>query len=134
VTPSEQSRVIRPAAILRETEATALQRLLEEQDVSLGGVWNVGPGVWQRYDKPWDGVGGMSGSARLLGTIGVVYGAPSRYEITIYRVTVSAAGRDDGWTVDSICDDALGQVGLTLDELPRADLTDPPSPDPFRRA
>jgi hypothetical protein len=131
--PAEESRVIRPAAVLRETEAAALQRLLEEQDVAVGGVWNVGPGVWQRYDQPWDGEGGMSGSARLVGTIGVVYGAPSRYEITIYRVTVSAVGRELGWTVDGICDDALRQVGLTLADLPRAALVDPPAADPFKR-
>jgi hypothetical protein len=133
VAASEESRVIRPAAVLREVEAAALQRLLEEQDVSQGGVWNVGPGVWQRYDKPWDGIGGMSGTARLVGTIGVVYGAPSRFEITIYRVTVTTAGREMGWTVDTVCDDALSQVGLTLADLPRADLVDPPTGDPFRR-
>ena len=89
----EQTRVIRPAAILREVEAARLQTVLEDEDVSRGGVWNATPGVWQRYDKPWDGVGGMAGSARLMGTIGVVYGSPSKFEITIYRVTVTSAVR-----------------------------------------
>jgi hypothetical protein len=129
----ELTRVIRPAAVLREEAAARLQRVLEEQDVSRGGLWNVGPGLWQRYDVPWDIDTGLTAGSRLMGTIGVVYGAPSRYEITIYRVTVTAAGREAGWTVESVCDDALRHVGLSLSDLPRADLIDPPKPDPFRR-
>lgn len=129
----ETTRVIRPAAVLREQEAARVQAALESLDVAAGGVWNVGPGVWQRYDQPWDGVGGTTGSARLVGTIGVVYGAPSRYEITIYRVTVTDAGTDLGWTVDTLCDDALGYAGTRLRDLPRAELAAPPRSDPFHR-
>src|SRR5436305_2099197 len=88
----ETTRVIRPAAVLREQEASRVVAALEQEDVARGGVWNAAPGLWQRYDHPWDGDGGMVGSARLMGTIGVVYGSPSRYEITIYRVTVSEEG------------------------------------------
>ena len=129
----ETTSVIRPAAILREQEAAKLQAALEANDVSCGGVWNAGPGLWQRYDRPWDGVAGMVGQARLMGTIGVVYGSPSRHEITIYRVTVSADGAEQGWTVDTLCDDALAFVGLTLEACPRAELAAPPRPDPFHR-
>lgn len=130
---AETTRVIRPAAVLREQEAARVQAALEDRDVARGGPWNVGPGVWQRYDRPWDGEAGMSGSARLVGTIGVVYGSPSRYEITIYRVTVTAHGADEGWSVESLCDEALAFAGLTLAECPRAELIAPPVPDPFRR-
>ena len=129
----ETSRVIRPAAVLREQEAARLQAALEANDVSRGGVWNVGPGLWQRYNRPWDGIGGMLGQARLMGTIGVIYGSPSRHEITIYRVTVTADGSAEGWTVETICDDALDFVGLTLDLCPRAELAAPPTKDPFHR-
>jgi hypothetical protein len=130
---TETTRVIRPAAVLREQEAARVRSALEERDVARGGEWNVGPGLWQRYDHPWDGEGGMTGTARLIGTIGVVYGSPSRYEITIYRVTVTADGADQGWSVESLCDDALGFAGLTLADCPRAELLAPPMPDPFRR-
>lgn len=130
---SETIRVIRPAAILREQEAARVQAALEALDVSQGGIWNASPGLWQRYDHAWDGEAGMAGTARLMGTIGVVYGSPSRYEITIYRVTVTAAGADQGWTVETLCDDALKHGGVTLDECPRAELASPPMPDPFRR-
>ena len=129
----ETTSVIRPAAILREQEAAKLQAALEANDVSAGGVWNAGPGLWQRYDQPWDGVAGMVGNARLMGTIGVVYGSPSRHEITIYRVTVTQEGSEQGWTVDTLCNDALGFVGLTLDVCPRAEMAAPPRPDPFHR-
>jgi len=130
---AETTRVIRPAAVLREQEASRVVAALEEQDVSRGGVWNAAPGLWQRYDHAWDGEGGMSGSARLMGTIGVVYGSPSRYEITVYRVTVTESGVEQGWSVETLCDDALRYGGLTLDDCPRAELTTPPMPDPFRR-
>jgi hypothetical protein len=62
-------------------------RELERRDVALGGVWNASPGLWQRYDVPWDGVPSGPGSAKLVGSIGAVYGTPSKYDITIYRVT-----------------------------------------------
>lgn len=130
---SETSRVIRPAAILRELEAKQVTDALLELDVSNGGVWNVSPGMWQRYDHPWDGPAGLSGSARLVGTIAVVYGSPSRFEITIYRVTVTDDGVAAGWTVDSLCDEALSHAGLTLASCPRAELAAPPLADPFRR-
>ena len=132
-TPGETTKVIRPAAVLREQEAARLQAALEANDVARGGVWNVGPGLWQRYDQPWDGLAGMTGTARLMGTIGVVYGSPSRHEITIYRVTVTTDGIAQGWTVETLCDNALDFVGMTLDDCPRAELAAPPTRDPFHR-
>ena len=130
----EQTRIIRPAAVLREGEASRVTAALEALDVSRGGVWNVNPGLWQRYDRPWDGVGGLSGSARLIGTIGVIYGSPSRYEITIFRVTVTELGTEEGWSVESLCDEALGYAGLNLARCSRAEMIAPPNPDPFKRS
>jgi hypothetical protein len=130
---AETTHIIRPAAILRDQEAARVVAALEAQDVARGGVWNATPGLWQRYDRPWDGLSGMSGSARLMGTIGVIYGQPSRYEITIFRVTVTEAGVAIGWTVDRLCDDALAHAGLTLANCPRAEMNQPPVPDPFSR-
>src|SRR3954463_15869609 len=75
-TPGETTKVIRPAAVLREQEAARLQAALEANDVARGGVWNVGPGLWQRYDQPWDGVAGMNRSPPLLGAIRRGYRAP----------------------------------------------------------
>ena len=130
---AEQTAIIRPAAVLKEQEAARVLAELEQLDVSKGGAWNVVPGLWQRYDRPWDGEGGMMGSARLMGTIGVIYGSPSRHDITIYRVTVTVDGSAAGWSVESLCDDALSFVGLTLADCPRADLLSPPMSDPFKR-
>jgi hypothetical protein len=127
----ETTRVIRPAAVLTEQAAHRVLTALEELDVARGGMWNVTPGLWQRFDKAWEG--GAMGGARLLGTIGAVYGTPSRYEITIYRATVTAYGAESGWTVEALCDDALVHAGLTLDTCPRASLVAPPLPSPFRQ-
>jgi hypothetical protein len=129
----DTTRVIRPAAIVPDAAARMVLSALEQLDVSQGGKWNVTPGLWQRFDKPWDGVAGGMGTAKLIGTIGVTYGTPTKYAVTIFRVTVTAHGADTGWTVESLCDDALRHADLTLERCPRADLHAAPVVDPFRR-
>jgi hypothetical protein len=127
----ETTRVIRPAAVLRAQEGERVLDALAALDVADGGVWITNPGLWQRYDKAWDGESGMAGTSRLVGTIGAAYGSPTRYDITIYRVTVTEHGAATGWSVESLCDDALGHAGLTLATCARAELSDPPERDPF---
>ena len=124
---------IRPAAILPIDAATRIVSALEKLDVAKGGVWNATPGVWQRYDKPWDGPAGSRGTAELVGSIAVVYDRPRRNEITVYKATLTAAGKLQGWTTDKICNDALSWADLTLASCPRDELAEPPSNDPFRR-
>ena len=85
----EDVRIIRPAAILDERAAAQVLQQLRRLDVSAGGVWNATSSLWQRYDAPWDGVGGTRGEAKLLGSIAVMYDSPHRHEITIYKVTVT---------------------------------------------
>ena len=123
--------VIRPAAILGVAEAAVILRSLETFDVARGGVWNATPGLWQRFDRPWNGAAGSRGTAELAGTIAVVYDSPRRNELTIYRATVTVAGVAAGWSLRRLCDDALMWAGLTLDTCPRAELIAPPRPDPF---
>jgi hypothetical protein len=129
---SEVGVVLRPAAVLPRIQAEKVVEALSDLDVAKGGVWIVNPGVWQRYDKPWDGTGGMAGSSKLVGTIGTAYGSPTKYDITLYRVTLTAHGMENGWTIERLCDDALGYAGLSLANCPRADLNQPPDHDPFR--
>ena len=123
--------VIRPAAVLGIAAAAGIVQALERQDVSSGGVWSATPGMWQRYDVPWNGPAGSRGTSALAGSIAVIYDDPRRNEITIYRVNVTPHGVSVGWTVEKLCDDALSWVGLTLATCPRADLHAPPRPDPF---
>jgi hypothetical protein len=129
----EDVRVIRPAAILDARAAASVLQQLRRLDVSAGGLWNATSSLWQRYDAPWDGSGGTRGDAQLLGSIAVMYDSPHRHEITIYKVTVTGPGLQQGWSVDKLCDDALIWAGLTIATCPRAELSDPPGPDPFRR-
>lgn len=128
----DKTEVIRPSAVLADQLAKQLVRELESRDVSKGGVWSANPGLWQRFDHAWDGPGGTRGTAQLLGTIGAVYGTPSKYDITIYRVTVTVFGQDHGWTVERVCDDALQYVDLTLATCPRTALSSA-APDPFHK-
>lgn len=126
------SEVIRPAAILPEQATREVLMQLALNDVRVDGLWQADPAVWRRYDRPWDGEDGGPGNAVLLGTIQVAYGVPTRYEITIFRVTVSEPGDRAGWTVTNLCDEALGYGGLTLATCPRASLAAPPRPFRFR--
>jgi hypothetical protein len=128
---SDQITVIRPSAMLKDQDANRVLRALEQRDVTKGGPWSATPGLWQRYDGPWNGDGGSRGTAQLVGTIGVVYGTPSKYDITIYRATVTQHGLDSAWTVDRLCDDALQYADLSLASCPRTALTQPGA-DPFR--
>jgi hypothetical protein len=129
---ADQTTVVRPSAVLADADARKVLTALEERDVGNGGVWSASVGIWQRYDKPWDGATGLKGAAKLLGTIGTVYGTPSKYDITIFRVTVTDYGREQGWTVEQLCDDALQYADLTLESCPRTTLA-VPVPDPFRK-
>ena len=125
-------RIIRPAAVLDERAANRVLQELHRLDISNGGVWNATSSLWQRYDTPWDGVAGTRGGARLLGSIAVMYDAPNRHQITIYKVTITPYGLDSSWSVEALVDDALTWVGLTLSTCPRAEIGDPPRRDPFR--
>src|SRR5579875_3006508 len=125
------SEVIRPAAVLPEEHARQVLMELALRDTRTGGLWQSEPTLWRRYDRSWDGTDGGTGSSQLVGTIQVAYGVPTRYEITIFRATVTSAGTKAGFTVESLCDEALGFGGLSLDTCPRADLKPPPRPFRF---
>jgi hypothetical protein len=125
------TEVIRPAAVVPEESARHVLMELALHDVRIGGTWWSEPATWRRYDKPWDGVEGGPGSAELLGTIQIAYGVPTRYEITIFRATITKIGNQHGLTVNSLCDEALMFGGLTLETCPRADLKPPPQPFRF---
>lgn len=129
---ADTTSVIRPAAVIPEDASARILRELEARDVSAGGHWNATPTMWQRYSGPWDGPAATRGSAQLVGTIAVAYGTPIRDHVTIYRVTVTDAGHEAGWDVESLCDDALQYGGLTLAACPRAEMHTPPASDPFR--
>ena len=121
------TEVIRPSAVLPESAARAVLVELAMRDVRSDGVWSSSPTLWQRYDRPWDG-GDEPGNAELIGSLHVAYGTPTKYAITVYRATVTKIGAGYGWTVESLCDEALGYGGYTLADCPRADLAPPPKP------
>jgi len=123
------SKVIRPAAVIPEEAAHAVLMQLSLNDVRAGGVWEVEPSTWRRFDSPREDT---TSEVDLIGSIHVAYGVPTRYEITIFRATVTAYGTSRGRTVEDLCDEALAYGGLTLATCPRADLKPPPRPFRFR--
>lgn len=128
----EHSEVIRPAAVLESSIAARVVAWLRASDVSHDGVWNASASLWQRYDRPWDGPSGTRGTSSLIGSIAVMYDAPTRYEVTIYKVSITPVGVAANWTVTSLCEDALASTGLTLEVLPRTELVNALRADPFR--
>jgi hypothetical protein len=124
------TEVIRPAAVLPEDAARTILAELAINDVRNGGRWLAQPSVWRRYDRSWD-AGDSAGGAQMLGSIQVAYGTPTRYEITVFRVTVTREGAARGLSVESLCDEAFGFGGLRLANCPRADLSPPPRPFRF---
>ena len=123
------SEVIRPAAIVPEEAASAILVELSLRNIASGGLWLGEPSRWKRYDRPWAHANDPGG-AQLIGSIQVAYGTPTKYEITIYRVTITRFGHEHGWTVDTLSDEALGFGDLTLAQCPRAQLA--ATPKPFR--
>jgi len=130
------TEVIRPAAVVPEEAARAILMQLALRDVRLGGLWDTEPALWRRFDRSWDngGTNDATEPSQLLGTIQVAYGVPTRYEITIFRATITRVGTEQGWTVEMLCDEALAYGDLSLATCPRADLKPPPPPFQFDRA
>jgi hypothetical protein len=124
------SEVIRPAAIVPEEAARAILVELSLNSVHSGGVWRAEPSRWNRYDKPWLSTEDP-GDSCLLGSIQVAYGTPTKYEITIYRVSISRRGSELGLTVQGLTDEALGHGDLSLADCPRASIQPPPKPFRF---
>lgn len=133
VEDQEITEIIRPAAIVPETSARAILVELALRDAINGGLWVADASRWARYDMPWRSPEDP-GRAQLLGTIQIAHGTPTRYDITIYRATITAYASRLGWNVVSLCDAALTLGGLTLATCPRADLPAPPRPFRYGRS
>lgn len=127
---ADTDRVIRPSAIVPEQAARQLLSWVAAHDVSHGGVWAHDVGYFKRFSGPFDGLAGMRGSALLLGTIHVTW---DKYDVTIFRVSVTEDGAARGMSVEGLCNELLVHAGLTLATCPRAELAPAPAPDPFKR-
>lgn len=118
--------VVRPAAVLSERHARQILAGLAGDDVHTGGLWWTRVGTWRRYQSPWAPGAAEPGDAIHVGTISCVYDSPARYCVTVFRVSMSSYGLRQGWTTESLCDEAFGHAGLTLADCPRATLAAPP--------
>jgi hypothetical protein len=119
------SEVIRPAAILPEAQARLILAGLEADDARHEGRWIATPGRWDRWDHAWPSEA-HPGDTVLLGTISCAYDHPRKFEITIFRASITEDGVRQGWTVERLCDEALSYGDLTLASCPRAELAPPP--------
>ncbi len=120
--------VIRPAAVLSEVHARLILQGLAGDDVQSGGHWWTRVGTWRRYASPWGPGADQPGDAIHIGTISCVYDSPARFCVTVFRVSMTSYGLRQGWTTESLCDDAFRHAGLTLADCPRASLNAPPRP------
>jgi len=116
------TEVIRPAAAAR-----AILTGMAISSVYTDGLWLAEPSRWVRYETPWTQPH-QQGRSRRFGTIRVAYGMPTKYEITLYQVTISQAGLDAGMTPQSLADEALSFGSLSLARCPRTSVSSPPKP------
>src|SRR3954462_12371969 len=121
------SEIIRPAAIIPEEAAHKILGALKAQAIDNGGHWVASTRQWARYDAPGVDRNGAA-LGRLVGWIEAVYGATTRYEVTLYRVTITPIGTEAGWRVERFCDEPLAYGGLSLASCPRAQMQPPPKP------
>lgn len=119
LTVSTNELLLRPAAVLSAEAAERVLAALAAADVSCGGVWNASHGVWQRYDRPWNGPGGMRGDAQLVGSVAVTHDQPRRGEIAIYKCSLTAHGLALHVSAEAICDEALAAAGVRIASCPR---------------
>ena len=103
----------RPDAVLDMVAAHQVMTALRAQDVRRGGCWLFAANVWQRFDRPWSGPDTPDG-AHLVGSIYVTHGAPTAYEVTVNRVTVTPMGEHLGWSPERVLVDALALAGFSL--------------------
>lgn len=120
--------VIRPAAVLSEVHTRLILQALAADDVQAGGHWWTRVGTWRRYGTPWADGAHEPGGALHVGTLSCVYDSPARYCVTVFRVSMTAYGLQQGWSTRSLCDEAFSHAGLTLADCPRATLSSPPMP------
>lgn len=120
--------VIRPAAVLSETHTRLILAGLATDDVRSSGHWWTRVGTWRRYEAPWPAGADGPGDVTHIGTISCVYDSPARYCVTVFRVSMTPYGLREGWTTESLCDEAFRHGGLTLADCPRAALKAPPKP------
>lgn len=114
LTVTTNELLLRPAAVLSADQAELVLRSLAAADVSRGGVWNASHGVWQRYDQPWNGPGGMRGDAELVGSVAVRHDAPLRGELAIYKCSLTPHGLALRVSAEAICDEALLPAGVRI--------------------
>jgi hypothetical protein len=134
---AEADYIIRPAAVIPVHAARELVTWFQRNSLENGGLWNVGSstGIWQRYDKVWNGAFGARGDSQLVGTIYVTYDMPRKHEVVVHRVQITDHGLMLGWTSTTLVDEVLAYVGLTIDTCPRdTSLPNTVSKDPFQRS
>jgi hypothetical protein len=57
------TEVIRPAAVLSESNARRVLDGLKADDVRSGGRWHAEPGCWRLFERPWKGKDERSAAA-----------------------------------------------------------------------
>ena len=108
---------------------------LAMRDAHGHGVWHAQPTLWRRFDRPWDGPSGSQGSALLRRhDAGRVRDPDASTRSRSTARPSPASAHENGWTVESLCDEALGFGGLDLASCPRAELAPPPKPFQFTSA
>jgi hypothetical protein len=122
---------VRPDVVLPVDKARAVLTAASQNDVAHGGAFSPGPAGVQVWSGAWNGPTGGPGTSAHLGSIDWSYDTPVAHYVTVYRIMLTAAGRETGLTTDSLLGTVLALAGLGV---PAGEVTaQVPLPrDPFR--
>ena len=111
----------RPNVTMSMVDAQQLLDQLRRRDVARGGTWMCTATAWQRFSRAW-GTPEDPAGAQLVGSIYVIYGVPTTYDMTIHRATVTPYGKAAGWTPELVVADALAVGELRVSDCGRVEL------------
>jgi hypothetical protein len=122
---------VRPDVVLPVEKARAVLAAAAQNDVASGGAFSPGPAGVQVWSGPWNGPTGGPGTAEHLGSVDWSYDTPVAHYVTIYRVMLTAPGRETGLTTDSLLGTVLAMAGIGV-PVGQSTTQVPLPRDPFR--
>jgi hypothetical protein len=63
----------------------------------------------------------------------ITFNQPANFYVTVYRVSITEVGGQQGWTVDKLADEVLRFADLTLETCPRDETLGKTTRDPFKK-
>lgn len=110
---------VREDLVLPAEQARAVLAAAAAKDVASGGAFSPGPAGVQVWSGAWNGPTGGAGTSEHLGSVDWSWDTPASGYVTVYRVMLTAAGSERGFSTDSLLRKVLG---LAAQDGPRSSV------------